>query len=140
MFRKYPNVIQLIDSAKTKQDYYIITEYYNGGSLLDFMSKKFEISKEVLQYLGKQMAIGINPLISGLKGIHRDLKPDNFMLHLPNAHDTESVIFDSPEELVEKGAQLVLCDFGVARVFEEGSDLTKTIAGTLLYWAPERWD
>ena len=36
---RHPNIVKLEEIKKTKDHYYIVTEYINGGSLTDYLKK-----------------------------------------------------------------------------------------------------
>ena len=38
-FTGYDNVIQFVDSCKTHEDFFIITDFYNGGTLTKIITK-----------------------------------------------------------------------------------------------------
>ena len=43
-FAGYANMSQYIDDAKTKGDYYIMTNYYNGGPLNNITKKRIKLN------------------------------------------------------------------------------------------------
>ena len=110
-------VVGIIDHVEKNDSLYIITEYFPGGNLRDFMQKGPVKIQEALQYL-IQLATGL--AVVHAKGIvHRDLKPSNIMFR-------------------EDGG-LALIDFGIAKQLEVESSLTLVgeVLGTPSYMSPE---
>ncbi|CAD8053170.1 unnamed protein product [Paramecium sonneborni] len=114
----YPNIVKLFELYQDSQNYYLVTEYLNGGELLDKLTKlntfnermAAEYMKQVLQALAYCHAQNI---------IHRDMKPSNIMLASPDPQSKIKVI-----------------DFGTAKRYISGEAQTQVI-GTPLYIAPE---
>ncbi|CAD8061126.1 unnamed protein product [Paramecium sonneborni] len=114
----HPNIVKLYELYQDSQNYYLVTEYLNGGELLDKLNveKTFnekiaaEYMKQVLQALAYCHAQNI---------IHRDMKPANIMFA---STDSQS--------------QIKVIDFGTAKKFVSGQTQSQTI-GTPLYIAPE---
>ena len=56
----HPNIVKFEDIIATKNNYYLITEYANGGGLSDCLKKyieekKMPFSEELVQYLMRQI-------------------------------------------------------------------------------------
>ena len=132
-------MIQFVDSCKTHEDFFIITDFYNGGTLTKIITKEILLTDEQVQFLGKQMLEAQKALFDDLNAIHRDIKPDNYLLHMPKYEEGKMVEYSSAEELFKNEIRLILCDFGIAKVLID-EDVAETVAGTRLYWAPERWE
>ena len=128
---KHVNVIKIIDFKEDSDYYYCIYEYYNGGSLYDYLNYLKEnnksFSEEEVQYIIKQLVEAIKYLHN--KGIvHRDIKPANIFIN-----------YDSEEDLSKKNilkAKIKLIDFYVSAHLEKGNFLD-TVVGTHLYMSPE---
>ncbi|KAH0477688.1 MAG: uncharacterized protein KVP18_003818 [Porospora cf. gigantea A] len=117
----HPSVIKIFEVFEDSQYMYIIMETCLGGELLAYIldgekkGKRFseaqvaKIMKQVLEAVAYCHSQNI---------IHKDLKPENIMLHTPDNFDTVKVI-----------------DFGVAETFASGKYIFP--AGTALYMAPE---
>src|SRR6266480_1372476 len=101
---------------------YLVMPYLQGGSLYDVLLQRGQFPlEETIQYL-KEAAAGLD--YAHAHGIiHRDLKPANFLLHADG--------------------RLVLADFGIARMMQDGSPNASTLTGTGMlvgtpdYMAPE---
>lgn len=163
-------LLRLLDNLVTKTNYYLIFEFLNGGDLgrllrlaKDENSKKKTTGKlpELLvRKIMKQVVEGIqflhfwyndvneSKILGNQKCIaHRDLKPDNIMLHFPSFKESSSVSDEFIREYladvkskISKGEdfdvpQVKIVDFGLSREYEE--NMLKTMCGTPLYIAPE---
>lgn len=111
---EHPNIMWLheIINDPRKNELYLVTEYYKGGSLHDLVmkrNKKFEEHNEICKKEDRaeeMMTSGLNEwkariyFIDMLKAldychniigvIHRDIKPDNIMIN----HNKEAVLID----------------------------------------------
>lgn len=116
---RHPNIVEFIEMFEENGQHYIVTELIRGGNLLDLIrggaippDQVRKIALDVCDALVRAHKLDI---------IHRDIKPENIML---------------TEDRIAK-----LADFGIARLVNEGSRLTRTgmIVGTPDYLAPEIW-
>ena len=87
----HPNIIKYIDCLSSKDNFYLIMEYCNGGDLSDalvkYQNEKQEgFPQEIVQYLMKQIINGVNYLHKN-NIIHRDIKPGNFVINFPSKED-----------------------------------------------------
>ena len=107
---RHPNIVKLEELKMTKDYYYIVMEYINGGSLTDCLKNyknKYNRSfpEQIVQYLMRQIVDAIRYL-HGLKIIHRDLKLDNIMVNFDNDNDKNM--------LNMMNAKIKIIDFGFA--------------------------
>lgn len=119
----HPNIVRLIDQGMIGKEHYFVSEYLLGGDVDNLLT---EVYKSPLP-IDKACNI-ICQILDGLeyahqKGfVHRDIKPMNMLI------TTDGVA--------------KVCDFGLARNFEEvgQSGITKEgdAAGTILFMAPEQ--
>jgi serine/threonine-protein kinase ULK/ATG1 len=107
------NIIKCIDIIEEFDFIYIIMEYCHDGDLTKIIGKP--IKENVVKYYFGQI---VNALyyLSENNIIHRDIKPKNILLK-------------------NNKKELVLCDFGFARI--KTMQRVKTICGSPLYMAPE---
>ena len=120
----HQNIVKFIDIKRTQHNWYLITEYYNGGSLASNLKKYLSIyhkpfPENLIQYLMKQIVDAVNYLHFN-KIIHRDLKLDNILVHFPNDYDRQTFNL--------MNCQIKIIDFGFATVLN--SELTFTALGT----------
>ncbi|CAK58552.1 unnamed protein product (macronuclear) [Paramecium tetraurelia] len=110
----HKNIVKFLDFYETQNNFYIISEFCNGGDLRDIIKRGKLDSKSVVNIL-KQILNGYHQLYQNSL-IHRDLKPANILLH----------------QGITK-----LADFGFAKKIDFENDLMTSIAGTPLYMAPQ---
>ena len=128
---RHPNIVRLEDLKVTKDHYYLVMEYINGGSLTDCLKsyqKKYGKSfpEEIVQYLMRQIVNTIK-YIHSLNIIHRDLKLDNIMVNFNNESDKSNLNMMS--------AQIKVIDFGFAIQLSKSS-LTFTALGSPINMDP----
>jgi eukaryotic-like serine/threonine-protein kinase len=114
---RHANIVQIFDLGIADDMAFIVMEYFAGGHLGERMNKGMSM-RQALEYL-VQIAQALEA-VHGVGVLHRDLKPANIM-----ARDDGT---------------LALIDFGVAKLREEGAELTALgeIFGTPYYMSPEQ--
>ena len=111
----HPNIVQFVEIKKTKNHYYIIMEYCNGGELYkaleDYMDKyEKPFSQEIVQHLMRQI-INAFKYIHGKNIIHRDIKLENILLHYDSEEDKKNL------NILK--AKVKIIDFGFAAKIEK---------------------
>lgn len=117
---KHPNIIRVYEAGEVDDTLYMVTEYYDGGTLKERFDDTPLQPTEVLAIVRKLAEALATAHARGI--FHRDIKPDN-------------VLFD-------RDGCFVLADFGIAKSAEEnGRPLTGTgaIIGTPQYMSPEQF-
>lgn len=111
---RHENLMFLHRSFETDRNYYLVLDYCEGGDLENF------ICRHKIKYFSELEAINvIRQIMRGFQELrarnvmHRDLKLENIFI---------------------KGANVILGDFGAAKVVKE---MTSTTVGTPLSMAPE---
>lgn len=82
-------MVQILDVVKSKNWFYIITEYCNGGTLEELIHVNRGgalLSPQEAHYLTKQICSAFVALQS-LQIVHIDFKPQNLMLDFPQWPD-----------------------------------------------------
>lgn len=116
---EHPNIIKIYDiSVFQDRIFFMAMEYLSGGSLRDRLKAGAltpETSLQVLKDIGAGLQYAHN---QGF--IHRDIKPENILFH--------------------KNGHAVLTDFGIAKLQDSTSDMTRMglSAGTVQYMSPEQ--
>jgi eukaryotic-like serine/threonine-protein kinase len=120
----HPNIVSVYDLGQTTEGtLYIAMEFVDGPSLKSVIESGGPVPAMRTLTLARQLASALS--VAHRQGIiHRDLKPHNVML--ARSHDGQEI------------AKLV--DFGIAKTFEEGTQLTVSgfSPGTPQYMAPEQ--
>ena len=91
----HPNIVKFEEIKKTKENYYIVTEYINGGDLfncLENYQKKYSkpFPEEIVQYLMIQIIDAIKYIHSN-DIVHRDLKLNNIMVNFEDKNDKDNL-------------------------------------------------
>ena len=120
----HPNIIKFCGLKKTVNNWYLVTEFCNGGSLSENLKKYMAhyqrpFTEEIVQYLMKQIISAIQYLHFN-KILHRDLKLDNILISFPSEYDKTS--------LNMMNCTVKLIDFGFATKLS--GPLTYTALGT----------
>ena len=113
----HPNIVQVYDVSSTDSANYIVMELIDGISLKQYMEVKGILNWKETLHFAMQIAKGLEHAHS--RGIvHRDIKPHNVM--------------------VLKNGSVKVMDFGIARVMNKSSTLTKEALGSVHYISPEQ--
>ena len=128
---KHKNIMKLIELKQSEENYYLVCELCNGGSLHHCINKYLKMyrkpfSEEIVQYLMKQIIEALQYLHNN-HIIHRDLKLENILVHFKNPNDKNI--------LNMYGAQIKIIDFGFA-THQNKVDLNKSVLGSPLYMDP----
>ena len=121
----HPHIITYFSSFNENGNFYIITEYLNGGSLQYVLNTSKEkgrlINEEKLWDVLVQVLNGLTYLHYNKNIIHRDIKPDN-------------ILFD-------KDGNIKITDFGISAVNKDDADESikchKTQIGSAQFMSPE---
>ena len=116
----HPNIVKIFGFYITKNYYYLITEYCEGGSLFDLIVNNNGPFQEIqASYIMHQLFSVVN-YCHKMKIIHRDLKPENILI---NKHNNGF-------------PQIKVCDFGTSLMFNRG-EVQDELVGSIYYIAPE---
>ena len=127
----HPNILKFNELKETLKNIYIITEYYNGGTLKSFMEKYLEsfnkvLSEELVQYIMRQIIEGIKYL-HNKKIIHRSICLTNIMI---NYEDENDLINNNIMK-----SKIKIIGFLSARYLQKG-ELIKRVIGVPLTMEP----
>jgi serine/threonine protein kinase len=113
----HPNIVQIHDFGNEGDITYIVMEYVDGGTLKDRLKRPLSVAEAADFVI--QAAEGLD--CAHRHGIvHRDVKPANMLLR--------------------RDGHLLLSDFGIAKILEGTTNLTRvgTGIGTPQYMSPEQ--
>ncbi|MBQ1925717.1 MAG: serine/threonine protein kinase [Proteobacteria bacterium] len=124
-----PHFYESILAEETGGECYIIQEYINAPSVLDYLQKGRVFSENETLLLMHKVAEILDILHTQYSPpvIHRDIKPSNILCTLP----------DENEKAAWHNIQPYLIDFGAVANAHSNTDKS-TIAGTIGYMAPEQ--
>jgi calcium/calmodulin-dependent protein kinase I len=116
---KHPHIVKFVDWFESRDKFYIVTQLATGGELFDRICEQGKFTEKDAAETIKQI-LGAVDFLHNNQIVHRDLKPEN-LLYL--SKDPES--------------DLVLADFGIAKMLDGKTESLKTMAGSFGYAAPE---
>lgn len=117
----HEHILPVFDYGQENSWHYLVMPYISSGTLADRLNTRGPLNLTEAGVVLKQVASALQ--YAHERGIlHRDIKPSNIMLL------NDSYVY--------------LADFGIARLVEQGNELTQTgtIIGTPEYMAPEMLD
>jgi len=115
----HPHIVKFVDWFESRDKYYIVTQLATGGELFDRICEQGrftekDASQTILQVLEAVDYLHHNNVV------HRDLKPENLLYLTRDPH-----------------SDLVLADFGIAKMLDSKDEVLTTMAGSFGYAAPE---
>lgn len=116
---KHPHIVRFVDWFESRDKYYIVTELATGGELFDRICEQGKFTEKDASQTIKQVLTAVDYLHRN-NVVHRDLKPEN-LLYLSKQSDSD----------------LVLADFGIAKMLDTKDEVLTTMAGSFGYAAPE---
>ncbi|KAF9165460.1 Serine/threonine-protein kinase [Mortierella sp. AD010] len=135
---RHDHIVALVDCKETESHIHLVMEYCSQGDLSQYIKRGGDgppslppppgggLHEVVVRHFLKQLASALEFLRSK-NLIHRDLKPQNLLLH-PPSNSKEGSGYGLPV--------LKVADFGFARSLPRLS-LAETLCGSPLYMAPE---
>ncbi|KAL6695314.1 calcium/calmodulin dependent protein kinase [Trichoderma pleuroticola] len=115
----HPNIIQLMDWFESRDNYYIVTQNTDGGSLFDRVVDLIKLQEREATVIILQLLSAVAYLHRNLI-IHRDIKPENIVY--------ASKALDSP---------VILTGFGVSTIQSSANEVFYDFVGSFGYAAPE---
>src|SRR5437764_10670070 len=107
---------------------YLVMPYRKDGTLANFLRQRSSadpLSPALVAPLVQQAADALQHA-HRQQVIHQDIKPTNFLIRLRD---------DQPDR-----PDLLLADFGIAKLTSATASVSQSIRGTPIYMAPEQWD
>ncbi len=139
----HPNIVPIYEVGEHDSRHYFSMKFVEGGSLSQRIAGKPVPPREAARLI-EAVARAVH--YAHQRGIlHRDLKPANILLEVAEGRGLRAEGKTSNTNSSAFGAQLsslspLVTDFGLARRFEQESELTQTgaVLGTPSYMAPEQ--
>jgi serine/threonine protein kinase len=100
---------------RTTNNYYLVYEYCNGGTLSEYIKAKKRLTEDEAVKIFLQIRSAFETL-SAENILHRDLKPTNILFH---------------------NGVIKVADFGFCKELMKDTDMTQTMVGSPIYMAPE---
>ncbi|KAL7628770.1 Calmodulin-dependent protein kinase cmk2 [Parahypoxylon ruwenzoriense] len=116
---KHPHIVRFVDWFESRDKWYIVTELATGGELFDRICEQGRFTEKDASQTINQVLDAVDYLHKR-NVVHRDLKPEN-LLYLSKDPDSD----------------LVLADFGIAKMLDTKDEVLTTMAGSFGYAAPE---
>jgi serine/threonine protein kinase len=110
----HPNILKCHYYGQYNNDFYIVVDYCNSGTLINYLERKPDLCLEDTLHIFSRILDGFTRLRE-TNIIHRDIKPENILF---------------------KDDEPVIGDFGLSQI---GKEKSATTGGTPLYQAPETY-
>ena len=76
----HPHVVTLLDFFKDTRFFYLVTEYLDGGDLLEHVAARSSYNEAQAREYARAVLLAVQHLHVTASVVHRDLKPDNVMI------------------------------------------------------------
>jgi len=116
---QHPHIVRFHDWFESRDKYYIVTQLATGGELFDRICDQGKFTEKDASQTIRQVFEAVDYL-HDKNIVHRDLKPEN-LLYLTR----------------DPSSQLVLADFGIAKMLDNPGEVLTSMAGSFGYAAPE---
>jgi len=153
----HPNIMRLYPLYQDSQNFYVISDLYSGGDLLEYLCRNLKLPEADAAYVFTQVLHGIRYIHS--KGIvHRDIKAENVYFDKPFdewsdnlLHKKATMVSATKPQLKrsgwckkkERSALIKIVDFGLSCKMEKKPEFSSNWypleerIGTSFYVAPE---
>lgn len=115
----HPHIVRFRDWFESRDKYYIVTQLATGGELFDRICEYGKFTEKDASQTIRQVLDAV-AYLHERNIVHRDLKPENLIYLTPDLK-----------------SELVLADFGIAKMLDHPSEMLTTMAGSFGYAAPE---
>jgi serine/threonine protein kinase len=115
---RHPFISRLFQSCEDDDNFYLIQELADGGSLLDFIQQHERLPEAVARRYFSQLLLAVEYLHFEQMIVHRDIKCENILLD-------------------KHGSSIRLIDFGLSRLFSDFDEEFQSACGSPAYVSPE---
>ncbi len=128
----HPRILPLYDFGEETRENseftYMVMPYRPEGSLTDWLRRRGSDKPLLLQDVAHIIAQAADALqhAHDHQIVHQDVKPSNFLVR---------TLANKPER-----PDLLLTDFGIAKLITSTASMSQNIRGTPVYMAPEQWE
>ncbi|MCJ1283723.1 hypothetical protein MMC26_003054 [Xylographa opegraphella] len=132
---KHPNIVRFHDWFESRDKYYIVTGLATGGELFDRICEYGKFTEKDASHTIRQVLDAVDYLHYN-NVVHRGQQPSQLkgnMLNVPPDLKPENLIYLTRDT----DSQLVLADFGIAKMLDTSDEVLTTMAGSFGYAAPE---
>ena len=124
----HPNILKIFEIREDPEKVYIIGEYYNGGTLENFLEKyqdKYNkaLSEEIVQYIMRQIIEGMKYL-HNKKIIYRNINLENIIINYEDENDRKN------NNIMK--AKIIIINFGYAQYLKKGKLTRSLYTGNLI--------
>lgn len=142
---KHDNIVKIKNQVNTKNNYYLVIEYCNGGDLAEYKSfyekkTKTSLNELYIQKIMRQLTDGLEYMHSH-NIVHRDIKLENILLHF-NKYPNFVIKGNLPKKVDYKEVSLndsftvKIADLGYSKELTS-SNMGSTILGTPINMSPD---
>ncbi|SZF03031.1 unnamed protein product [Blumeria hordei] len=110
---RHPHIVKFIDWFESRDKYYIVTQLATGGELFDRICERGKFTE-------KDASQTILQVLEAVNYLHDNNVPENLLY-----------LYNDPK------SDLVLADFGIAKMLDSNDEVLMTVAGSFGYAAPE---
>jgi len=130
---KHPNIVEVYDvSDETESERYLVVELVRGTTLRALLTEHERLPPEIAAIVALEVAGAVDHAHQ-FGVIHRDVKPENVLIAMPQANAPDLRASNPDETLVK------ITDFGIAKLLDaQGVTSTGQVLGSPAHMAPEQ--
>jgi len=106
---EHKNIVKVVGRLKSKNHYYVVYEYYNKGTLQDYLNNKGEMMENQVRKIVRELIEALNKLYKIISP-HSNLELSKIFLHSPSNDDSDFDIKLGGFKKVKKKSQYTKAD------------------------------